>query len=287
MTRRSCSTSRPKKSSSSRCAVAALLFLGAAPALAAGEDFAPHVQKAQGCYDAKDFDCAVRELLAAYQIKPVPGLLLNIGHAHLDANRPQEALTFYTLYLNSEKRLTPAIRAEVEAFREQARQKLRDAAAQPAPTPPPAAQAEAPPPAVPPTPVETPPPAVTPPSPAPPVAPSPPPPEAGAPSRPPAGGLALIGVGAGLLIIGLGLGGGAVATAGQVTAGPGPFDADLDGRGRSLSYAGAALDVIGGLALVGGIGWTAAWAAHRKKEKAPTAVSIRPALTPALVSGRF
>lgn len=266
-----------------------MLFLGAAPALAAGEDFAPHVQKAQSCYDAKDFDCAVRELLGAYQIKPVPGLLLNIGHAHLDANRPQEALTFYTLYLNSEKRLTPAIRAEVEKFREQARQKLRDAAAQPAPTPPPATPTpvEAPPPVAPPAPVETPPPAVTPSPATPAVAPSPPPPAAVTPSRPPAGGLALIGIGAGLLIIGLGLGGGAVATAGQVTAGPGPFDADLDGRGRSFSSAGLALDVIGGLTLVGGIGWTAAWAAHRKKDKAPTAVSIRPAFIPALVSGRF
>lgn len=265
-----------------------MLFLGAAPALAAGEDFATHVQKAQSCYDAKDFDCAVRELLGAYQLKPVPGLLLNIGHAHLDANRPQEALTFYTLYLNSEKRLTPAIRAEVEKFREQARQKLHDAAAQPAQAPPPAAPApvEAPP-AVPPAPVETPPPAATPPPVAPAAAPSPPPPEAAAPSRPPAGGLALIGVGAGLLIIGLGLGGGALATAGQVTTGAGPFDVELDGRGRSFSYAGVALDVIGGLALVGGIGWTAAWATHRKKDKAPTAVSIRPALTPALVSGRF
>lgn len=266
-----------------------MLFLGSAPALAAGEDFAPHVQKAQSCYDAKDFDCAVRELLGAYQIKPVPGLLLNIGHAHLDANRPQEALTFYTLYLNSEKRLTPGIRAEVEKFREQARQKLREPAAPPAATPPPAAPApvEAPPPAAPPTAVETPPPAVTLPPVAPPVAPSPAPPEASASSPVPAGGLVLIGIGAGLLIVGLGLGGSAIATAGQVTAGPGPFDAELDGRGRAFSTAGAVLDVIGGLTLVGGIGWTAAWAARRKKDKAPTAVSIRPAFTPALVSGRF
>lgn len=265
-----------------------MLFLGAAPAVAAGEDFAPHVQKAQSCYDAKDFDCAVRELLSAYQIKPVPGLLLNIGHAHLDANRPQEALTFYTLYLNSEKRLTPGIRAEVEKFREQARQKLREPAAPPPPTPTPAtpAQVEAPPPVVPPAAVETPPPVVTPPSAAP-VAPAPPPPEAARPSGPPAGGLVLIGIGAGLLITGLGLGGSAIATASQVTAGSGPFDAELDGRGRSFSSAGAVLDVIGGLTLIGGIGWTAAWAAHRKKDKAPAAVSIRPVFTPALVSGRF
>ncbi len=264
-----------------------MLLLGAAPAAAAGEDFAPHVQKAQGCYDAKDFDCAVRELQAAYQIKPVPGLLLNIGHAHLDAGRPQEALTFYGLYLQSEKRLTPGIRADVEKFREQARQKLREAASQPAPAPAPAptapSQTEAPPPAAPPA--ETSPPVAAAPAPAPaPAAPAPPAPRAAA-AGVPAGGLALIGVGAGLLIIGLGLGGGAVAAAGQVTAGPGPFDAELDSRGRSFSSAGVALDVIGGLALVGGIGWTAAWAARRNKDRG--AAALRPAPTPALVFGRF
>jgi len=136
MTQRSCSTVRPRRSSSTS-AVAAALLLGVAATAGAGEDFAPHVQKAQTCYDAKDFDCAVRELQAAYQLKPVPGLLLNIGHAHLDAGRPQEALTFYGMYLQSEKKLTPGIRADVEKFREQARQRMKTAPVPgPTPTPP-------------------------------------------------------------------------------------------------------------------------------------------------------
>ncbi len=291
MTLRSCSTSRPKKSSRRSSFVAAALLLGGpALALAGPEEFVPHVQKAQSCYDAKDFDCAVRELQAAYDIKPVPGLLLNIGHAHLDAGRPQEALTFYGLYLQHEKKLTPDRRAEVDKFREQARQKLREAPA----TPPPAA---APPPAETPPPAEAPPPAAVPPPAAAPAA--VPPPETSAPapspgpakdavgaSRPPAGGLALIGIGAGLLIIGGGLGGAAAATAGQVTADAGPFNTDLDSRGRTFSAAGIALDVIGGLVLVGGIGWTAAWAASRGK-KAPAAVTLRTARGPSLVLGRY
>ena len=294
MTLRSCSTSRPKKSSRRSSFVAAALLLGCpALALAGPEDFAPHVQKAQSCYDAKDFDCAVRELQAAYDIKPVPGLLLNIGHAHLDAGRPQEALTFYALYLRSEKKLTPDRRAEVEKFREQARQKLREA---PAATPPPATSPATSPAAETPPPVETPPPTAAPPpvaAPTPPPAtpvPAPPPGPAkdtvGA-SRPPAGGLALIGIGAGLLIIGGGLGGAAAAAAGQVTADAGPFNTELDSRGRTFSAAGIALDVIGGLVLVGGIGWTAAWAASRGKSKAPAAVTLRSAGGSSLVLGRY
>lgn len=295
MTHRSCSTSRPRKPSRPSSLLAAALFLGsAAPAVAGSEDFAPHVQKAQSCYDAKDFDCAVRELQAAYDIKQVPGLLLNIGHAHLDAGRPQEALTFYGLYLRSEKKLTPEIRAEVEKLREQARQKLRETATQPATppaatpepteTPPPAETPAAAPPAPAATPAQaTPPPVETPPPAAAPSASK----DTAAPSRPPAGGLALIGVGAGLFIIGLGLGGGALATASQVTADAGPFDTALDDRGRTLNSAGIALDVIGGLALVGGIGWTVGWAVNRRKEKAPAAVSIRPAGARSLVLGRY
>ena len=280
---------------------AVLLGFAATPAAAAAEDFTAHFQQAQTCYENKDFDCAVRELQAAYQIKPVPALLLNIGHAHLDAGRPQEALTFYGMYLQSEKKLTSGVRAEVEKFRAQARERLKNAPPTP-PTPPPTPATDplqtgnqtpnqvTSPPSVPtvtpepPTPTVTPePPTVT--APVPPPQPS----TAVHSSRPPGGALALLGVGAGLLIVGIGLGGGAVATAGQVTSGSGPFDADLDSRGRTLSYAGAAFDVLGAVALVSGIGWTISWATHRNKEKAPapTAVSVRPGGAGALVLGRF
>ena len=245
------------------------------------------MQKAQSCYDAKDFDCAVRELQAAYDIKPVPGLLLNIGHAHLDAGRPQEALTFYALYLQHEKKLTPDRRAEVEKFREQARQKLREAPATPPPPVPAPPPAETPPPAEAFAPAAAPPPAAPPPEPPAPAPPSGPAKDAVGSSRPPAGGLALIGIGAGLLIIGGGLGGAAAATAGQVTADAGPFNTDLDSRGRTFSAAGIALDVIGGLVLVGGIGWTAAWAARRGNKTAPAAVTLRSAGGPSLVLGRY
>ena len=256
------------------------------------------MQQAQTCYDAKDFDCAVRELQAAYDIKHVPGLLLNIGHAHLDAGRPQEALTFYGMYLQSEKKLTPAIRAEVEKFRAQARERMKTAPPPANPTPSPATDPLATPnqtsnPVNPPatnpepvTPTATPEPTAVAPTPVPtPVQPAP----AAHGSLQPKGALALIGVGAGLLVVGVILGAEAIATAGQVTSGAGAFDADLDSKGRSLSYAGAAFDVVGALALVGGLGWTISWAVGRNKDKAAasTKVSVRPGVAGALVLGRF
>jgi len=290
-------TLRPKKSSRPSSAVVAVLLLGfgAAPA-AAAEEFAPHVQKAQACYDNKDYDCAVRELQTAYDIKHVPGLLLNIGHAHLDAGRPQEALTFYGMYLQSEKKLTPGIRAEVEKFRAQAKERMKQAATQPptpSPTPTPAVDPlPSPTPTADPVPTGTPEPAAPTANPEPPfvvtttplTAPNPP---AVRSSRPPGGALALIGVGAGLLIVGGGLGGGAIATAGQVTSGSGTFDSELDNKGRTLSYAGAAFDVLGAVALGSGIGWTISWAAGRNKDKAPATVSVRPSGAGAAVLGRF
>jgi hypothetical protein len=72
-----------------------------------------------------------------------------------------------------------------------------------------------------------------------------------------------------------------------VTSDAGTFNTSLDSLGRSLSYGGAALDVIGGLALAGGLGWTAYWATHRTKDKAPAAVAIRPIGSQVLVQGRF
>ena len=80
----------------------------------AGDEFTPHYQKARECYEAKNYPCAIDELSAAYQAKPLPGILLNIGHAHLDAGQPAEALTYYDRYLLQERNLTPALSAEGE-----------------------------------------------------------------------------------------------------------------------------------------------------------------------------
>ena len=230
----------------------------------AGDEFTPHYQKARECYEAKNYPCAIDELSAAYQAKPLPGILLNIGHAHLDAGQPAEALTYYDRYLLQERNLTPALSAEVEGYRQQAKAKL---AAMPKATTAPVAPVAAP---------------VTPAAPTADAGPKP------AVSRPPTGALALLGAGAAVLLVGVGLSGAAVSTAKDVVATDGAFDTALDQKGMTLGRAGTAMDILGAATLVAGTGWMFYWVANRKKEAAPpTAVSVRPLGLGVLVSGGF
>jgi tetratricopeptide (TPR) repeat protein len=227
-------TLRRTRNSTKAVALSLLLF-GAARAEAA-DDFAKRVTKAQNCYERKLYDCAINELEAAYLIRPMPALLLNIAHAYLDYGRPRDAIVYYDRYMSEEKNLAAEARADVEKFKRQAEEKL----------------GIAPPPPPPPPPVEKPPEVVPPP---PPVAPPPPPPElSGQPSAvakwAPIG---LMAAGGALLIGGFVTGGMALSTAKQVVAGDGVFDSSLDARGQTLSKVAIALDVVGGVALVGGL----------------------------------
>lgn len=87
---------------------------------------------------------------------------------------------------------------------------------------------------------------------------------------PPKPALALMGTGAGLLIIGAGLGGGAIV-AGKQVGDPANnntvFNVDLQSaerRGRALESAAIAFDVLGALALVSGVAWSASWLYEQK-----------------------
>ncbi|MBP8196715.1 MAG: hypothetical protein KAY55_06055 [Deltaproteobacteria bacterium] len=220
---------------STRAVALSLLLFGAARAEAA-DDFAKRVTKAQHCYERKLYDCAINELEAAYLIRPMAALLLNIAHAYLDYGRPRDAIVYYDRYMSEEKNLAPEARADVEKFKRQAEEKLGIA---PPPPPPP--------------PVEQPPEVVPPPPP--PVAPPPPLPE---PSSPPSAvakwaPIGLMAAGGAILIGGFVTGGMALSTAKQVVSGDGAFDSSLDARGQTLSKVAIALDVVGGVALVGGL----------------------------------
>ena len=244
--------SRRAKSSTSAIAVS-LLLLTATQAEAA-DPFAKRVTKAQNCYERKLYDCAINELEAAYLIRPMPALLLNIAHAYLDYGRPRDAIVYYDRYMAEEKSLAPEAKADVEKFKKQAEEKLL--AMQGTPPPPPIEK-----------PVEKPdekPPEVTPP-PAP-----PPPPEATA--QPSAAAkwapVGVMAVGGALLIGGFVAGGLAMSTAKSAVATDAKYDSAIDDKGKALSNAAIALDVIGGVALVAGLIPTVI----RLTKKAPTTV---------------
>lgn len=236
-------TLRPIKSSTSALALSLLVCFGTRAE--AADDFAKRVNKAQQCYEKKLYDCAINELEAAYLIRPMPALLLNIAHAYLDFGRPRDAIVYYDRYMSEEKNLAPEARADVEKFKRQAEEKLGQAQPVTAnPTP----QVVNPTPEPPEKPPE-----VT--QPVQPVTPTQPlvvsdgKPSAAAKWAP----VGVMAVGGALLISGFAVGGVAMSAAKQVVAGDGAFDAALDQKGKTLGRAAIALDVIGGVALVGGL----------------------------------
>lgn len=230
--------SRRAKSSTSAIAVALLLLAG--HRAEAADAFAKRVTKAQNCYERKLFDCAINELEAAYLIRPMPALLLNIAHAYLDYGRPRDAIVYYDRYMAEEKNLAPEARADVEKFKKQAEEKLVAMQGTPPPPPPiekPVEKPEEKPP-------EEKPPEVT-------------PPKVDTGSQPSAAAkwapIGAMAIGGALLISGFACGGAAMSTAKTVVATDGTFNSELDTKGKSLSNAAIALDVLGGVAIVGGL----------------------------------
>ena len=253
------SISRHTANSTSRWLLAGLLLFSTGAW--AADPFAKRVAKAQTCYERKLYDCAINELEAAYLIRPMPALLLNIAHAYLDYGRPRDAIVYYDRYMVEEKNLAPEAREDVEKFKRQAEQKLvaMQAAnpANPGEKTTPSADNKTPlggpssttpsdgstategssvtTPAVVVPPVDTTGPATAP---------------SAAAKWLPVGAVALGGAS---LIAGIALGGAALSAAKNAVATDAPYNPDTDSRGKTLSNAGIALDVIGGVALVGGL----------------------------------
>lgn len=78
--------------------------------------------------------------------------------------------------------------------------------------------------------------------------------------RPPAGSIALMGLGAGLLVVGIGTGVGALSAQKQLSD-AGYTSAEYDallGRGRALNISAITFDVVGGVAGLGGLAWLVA-----------------------------
>ncbi|PSM31699.1 hypothetical protein BVG81_004030 [Haliangium sp. UPWRP_2] len=94
-------------------------FLGlTAPALAKGNksSFKEHYEKGVSLYEAGNFEGAITELQAAYALKQLPKLLLNIGQAHRKLGHAKDALGFYEFYLRVEPNPKPEIRTELERY---------------------------------------------------------------------------------------------------------------------------------------------------------------------------
>ena len=76
-------------------------------------EFDKHTSAARSFYDEKNYDKAIEEMSAAYQINPEPVLLISIGRCHYLAGRPKEALSYYNRALQG--KLSRSEREEVTA----------------------------------------------------------------------------------------------------------------------------------------------------------------------------
>src|SRR5205823_2127459 len=82
------------------------------------------VDKAVELYKAEEFEDAIKEFQAAYALRQLPKLLLNIAQAHRKLGRAKEALGFYEFYLRVEPSPKAELKAELEAYITQTRAML-------------------------------------------------------------------------------------------------------------------------------------------------------------------
>ncbi len=224
-----------------------------------------HYQKGTKLFDLGQFDDAVKEYEAAYQVKDDPVLLYNIAQAHRLAGHHERAIFFYKSFL---RRMPKAPnREDVLQKIAELQRKLDHPEPGPAPEPTP-------------TPTPTPTPAPTPiarPQPLRPTPVKPAPAQAGQTMK--IAGFALIGVGAAALIGGVAATGLAAKYAGDATVGN-RFHPDAAASLSAAQNASFAMYAIGGAAVIAGavcvgLGYSDEAAAKKTKR-----VQILPLLAP-------
>jgi tetratricopeptide (TPR) repeat protein len=117
-------------------AICALVLAGARPAVAEDRDARAaraHFQRAEKAFSMGKFDDALKGYEAAYEAKPLPGLLFNIAQCHRNLTNPERAIFFYQRYLA----LDPATpnRTLVEQLIGEEQKKIDERAPPPPPAP--------------------------------------------------------------------------------------------------------------------------------------------------------
>ncbi len=102
----------------SRTLLLALLLgsLTARSASAKGDAAEQHYSRGLAYYESKDYPKAIREFQAAYKIRQLPRILLNIGQVYRKLGMASTALRFYEHYLRVDPKPKPEIKAEVDRY---------------------------------------------------------------------------------------------------------------------------------------------------------------------------
>lgn len=75
-----------------------------------------HYNRGLTHYEKKDYPNAIREFQAAYKIRQLPRILLNIGQVYRKLGMASTALRFYEHYLRVEPKPKPEIKQEVDRY---------------------------------------------------------------------------------------------------------------------------------------------------------------------------
>lgn len=86
-----------------------------------GQDFRRHYQQALTFYERGQYQESIQEFQAAYAIKQLPKLVLNMGQANRKLGHAKEALGYYELYLRLEPDPDPKLKAELDRYIQQTR----------------------------------------------------------------------------------------------------------------------------------------------------------------------
>jgi hypothetical protein len=87
-------------------------------------EFERQYKRGVALYKAEKYQEAVEALQAAYAIKQLPRLLLNLGQAHRKLGHAREALGYYEFYLRVEPNPRPEIKTELDGYIAQTRAML-------------------------------------------------------------------------------------------------------------------------------------------------------------------
>jgi hypothetical protein len=83
-----------------------------------------HYKRAVIFYENKDYPRAIREFQAAYKVRQLPRILLNIGQVYRKLGMASTALKFYEHYLRVDPQPKPEIKGEVDRYIAQTRAML-------------------------------------------------------------------------------------------------------------------------------------------------------------------
>lgn len=94
----------------------ALLLLLAPVRAGAADPFDAHYKHAISLSKGGHYENALREMEAAYALKPWPRLLYNLGQLHRKLRQFEEALQSFELFLRTDPSVKPELRKQVEEY---------------------------------------------------------------------------------------------------------------------------------------------------------------------------